>query len=55
MDLMDLCGGALGVFVLPPGQQPLEDSTLVYTLQQCPTAYTHLQVLDKDRLLRTIF
>ena len=53
-DLMYLYGGDLGVYVVPPGQQPPEDATLVYTPHQCPPAYTRLQVLDKDRLLRAI-
>ena len=53
-DTMFLYGGDLGVYVVPPGQQPPEDATLVYTPHQCPPAYTRLQVLHKDRLLRPI-
>ena len=53
-DNMDLYGRDLGVYVVPPGQQPPEDATLVYTPHQCPPAYTRLQVLHKDRLLRAI-
>ena len=54
MDNMSLIGNDLGVYVVPPGQQPPEDATLVYTPHQCPPAYTRLQVLHKDRLLRAI-
>ena len=54
MDVMSLYGRDLGVYVVPPGQQPPEDATLVYTPHQCPAAYTRLQVLHKDRLLRAI-
>ena len=53
-DVMELIGDDLGVYVVPPGQQPPEDATLVYTPHQCPPAYTRLQVLHKDRLLRAI-
>ena len=53
-DVMYLYGRDLGVYVVPPGQQPPEDATLVYTPHQCPQAYTRLQVLHKDRLLRAI-
>ena len=53
-DVMDLYGHDLGVYVVPPGQQPPEDATLVYTPYQCPPAYTRLQVLHKDRLLSAI-
>ena len=53
-DIMVLIGDDLGVYVLPPRQQPPEDATLVYTPHQCPPAYTRLQVLHKDRLLRAI-
>ena len=53
-DVMELYGGDLGVSVVPPGQQPPEDATLVYTPHECPAAYTRLQVLHKDRLLRAI-
>ena len=53
-DIMDMYGGDLGVYVVPPGQQPPEGATLVYTPHQCPAAYTRLQVLHKDRLLRAI-
>ena len=53
-DVMTLCGRDLGVYVVPPGQQPPEDATLVYTPHQCPPAYTRLQVLHKDRLLSAI-
>ena len=53
-DNMGLYGRDLGVYVVPPGQQPPEDATLVYTPHQCPAAYTRLQVLHKDRLLRAI-
>ena len=53
-DIMSLIGDDLGVYVVPPGQQPPEDATLVYTPHQCPAAYTRLQVLHKDRLLRAI-
>ena len=49
-DNMLLCGGDLVVHVLPPGQQPPENATLVYTPQQCPPAYCRLQVLHKDKL-----
>ena len=54
VDFMWLCGDELGVYVLPPGQQPTEDATLVYTPQECPPAYTRLQVLHTDRLLSNI-
>ena len=53
MDIMGLYGHDLGVYVVPPGQQPPE-AILVYTPHQCPAAYTRLQVLHKDRLLRAI-
>ena len=53
-DYMLLCGGDLGVYVLPPGQQPPEGATLLYTPQQCPQAYCRLQVLHRERLLRAI-
>ena len=53
-DIMYLCGGDLGVYVLPPGHQPPDDATLVYTPQQCAPAYTRLHVLQKDKLLRAI-
>ena len=53
-DIMMLCGGDLGVYVLPPGQKPPEHATLVYAPQGCPPAYTRLQVLQKDRVLRAI-
>ena len=53
-DTMLLCGGDLVVYVLPLGQQPPEDATLVFTPQQCPPAYCRLQVLHKDRALRAI-
>ena len=53
-DIMWLCGCDLGVYVLSPGQQPPDDATLVYTPQQCPPAYTRLQVLRKDRLVGAI-
>ena len=54
IDVMRLYGRGLGVYVLPLGQQPPEDATLVLTPQQCPPAYTRLQVLHKDRPLRAI-
>ena len=53
-DIMYLCGGDLAVHVLPLGQQPPEDATLVYTPDGCPPAYCRLQVLHRDRLLRAI-
>ena len=53
-DVMYLYGDDLGVYVVPPGQQPPEDATLVYTPHQCPPAYTRLQVLHKHRLFRAI-
>ena len=53
-DIMFLYGDDRGVYVVPPGQQPPEDATLVYTPHQCPPAYTRLQVLHKDRLLGAI-
>ena len=53
-DIMWLCGGDLAVYVLPPGQQPPEDTTLVYTPQQCPPAYSCLQVLHEDRVMKAI-
>ena len=53
-DIMFLCGGDLGVYVLPEGQPPPEDPTLVYTPHGCLPAYCRLQVLDKERVLRAI-
>ena len=38
-DDMYLRGGDLAVYVLPPGQQPPENATLVYTPQNCLPAY----------------
>ena len=54
IDMMLLFGCDLGVYVVAPGQQPPRRATLLYTPQQCPPAYTRLQVLHKDRLLRAI-
>ena len=53
-DYMWLWGDVLGVYIVPPGQQPPRTATLVYAPHQCPPAYTRLQVLHKDRLLRAI-
>ena len=53
-DRMYLIGGDLGVYVVPQRLQPPEDAILMYTPHQCPAAYTRLQVLRKDRLLRAI-
>ena len=53
-NVMWLFGRDMGVHVVPPAQQPPEDANLVYTPHQCPTAYTRLLVLHKERLLRDI-
>ena len=55
VDTMLPCGGDLAVHILSPGQQPPKEATLVYTPHKCPPAYSCLQVLHQDRLMKAIF
>ena len=54
VDIMRLHGGDLGVYVLSPGQQLPEGVNLLHRPEGCAPAYSRLQVLDKEAVVKAI-